>query len=159
MKGSLLDNFTWQETSCQHSTRCFSPPQGNLFVETLARKVSYEARSCQEVSFTISCLQEQLRNLYIHTHLSDGDVLELGREGEDPKQFYLAEGGLQQLVVGGHGLIGDVVVTGNATKICYLAKGSSKGSSSTTIPKKLGESHQVPAQALPTYEHYNRQSL
>ena len=56
----------------------------------------------------------------MHTHLPDGDVLELRGPREYSKQFYLTEGGLEQLVVGCHGFIGDVVVAGNSTKISDL---------------------------------------
>ena len=47
-------------------------------------------------------------------------MLELGREGEDTEEFYLAECLLQQLVVGGHRLVGDVVVTGDPTQLSHL---------------------------------------
>ena len=56
----------------------------------------------------------------MHAHLSDGDVLELRGQREHTKQLYLTEGGLEQLVVGCHGFIGEVVVTGNTTKISDL---------------------------------------
>ena len=54
------------------------------------------------------------------TDLSDADVLELWGEGEDAEELNLAERGFQQLVIGGHGLVGAVVVAGNATQLCHL---------------------------------------
>ena len=63
-----------------------------------------------------------LRGVPLHkTNLSNGDVLELRGEGEDTEELDLAEGWLQELVVGGHGLVGEVVVTGNTAEVCHLA--------------------------------------
>lgn len=50
-------------------------------------------------------------------YLSHGDVLELGGQGENPEQFDLAQGGLEQLVVGLNGVIGDIVVAGDAAQL------------------------------------------
>ena len=60
--------------------------------------------------------------MYMVTNLPDVDVLELRGEGEDSEQLYLTEGGLQHLVVGGHGLVGQVVVRGDATQLCHLPR-------------------------------------
>ena len=55
------------------------------------------------------------------TNLSNSDVLKLGGEGEDAEELDLAEGGLQELVVGGHGLVGEVVVAGYTAEVGHLA--------------------------------------
>ena len=56
----------------------------------------------------------------VYMYLSDGDVLKLGGEGEDSEELNLTEGGLHHLVVGGHCLVGQVVVRGNPTQLCHL---------------------------------------
>ena len=56
----------------------------------------------------------------VYVYLSDGDVLKLGGEGEDSEELNLTEGGLHHLVVGGHCLVGQVVVRGNPTQLCHL---------------------------------------
>ena len=53
-------------------------------------------------------------------YLSHGDVPELGGQGEDAEELDLAERGLQQLVVGLDGVVGDVEVAGDAAQVCHL---------------------------------------
>lgn len=54
------------------------------------------------------------------THLSDRDKLKFRREREDTEQLYLTESWLQQLAVCCHGIICDIVMAGNPSKVCYL---------------------------------------
>ena len=56
------------------------------------------------------------------TDLSDRDVPEFPRQRKHPEQFYLAQCGLQQLVVRCHGFMCDVVVAGDTAKFCDLWK-------------------------------------
>lgn len=58
----------------------------------------------------------------LNPYLSNSDVLELRGQWEHPEKFNLTQGGLEQLVVGLHGLVGDVVVAGNAAQLCHLGK-------------------------------------
>ena len=53
-------------------------------------------------------------------YLSDGDVFELGGEGEDSEQLNLTQCGFHHLVVGGHCLVGQVVVGRNPTQLRHL---------------------------------------
>ena len=57
-----------------------------------------------------------------NSDLSDCNVLELGREREYTEELNLTERGLEQLIICGHGLVGDVVVAGNATKVSHLGQ-------------------------------------
>ena len=78
-------------------------------------------------AYTATAKQPRVR---YNTNLSNGDVLELGGEGEDAEELDLAEGGLQELVVGGHGLVGEVVVAGDTAEVCHLVsvrEGGSEG--------------------------------
>lgn len=56
-------------------------------------------------------------------YLPDGDVPELRGQREDPEQFNFTQGGLKELVVSLHRLVGDVVVAGNAAQLCHLQQG------------------------------------
>lgn len=56
-------------------------------------------------------------------YLPHGDVLELRGQGEDPEKLNFTQGGLQELVVGLHRLVGDVVVAGNAAQLSHLGGG------------------------------------
>lgn len=58
-------------------------------------------------------------------YLPHSDVPELGGQGEHPKELDFTEGGFQELVVGLHGLVGDVVVAGDAAELCHLPKDKS----------------------------------
>ena len=85
--------------------------------------------------------------LHTCTHLSDSDVLELRGEREDSKEFDLAEGGLQQLVVRGNRVIRQVVVTGNATKVCHLCVGGGGEVICAwlqPIPMVISKAHHIP---------------
>ena len=63
----------------------------------------------------------------VHTYLSDSDVFELGGEGEHSEELNLTEGGLHHLVVGGHRLVGQVVVGGNTTQLRHLQMRRGRG--------------------------------
>lgn len=54
------------------------------------------------------------------SYLSHGDVLELGGQREHAEEFNLTQGGLEQLIVSLYGLVGDVVVAGNAAQLGHL---------------------------------------
>ena len=58
-----------------------------------------------------------------HVYLSDHHVSELAGQGEDAEEIDLAECGLEEAVVGSDGLVGAVVVAGNAAQLCDLQKG------------------------------------
>ena len=69
------------------------------------------------------------------SHLSDTDVLELRGERKHSKQLYLAEGGLEQLVIGLHGLAGQVVVAGNAPQVGHLGRGQDGQAMAAPLPR------------------------
>ena len=56
------------------------------------------------------------------THLSDSDVPELWRQGEDPEELDLGQGGFEELVIRGHRLVGDVVVAADTTQLRHLGR-------------------------------------
>ena len=56
------------------------------------------------------------------THLSNCDVFELRGERKHSKQFNLRECRFEQLIIGCHGIMSDVIMTCNATKISNLLK-------------------------------------
>ena len=53
-------------------------------------------------------------------------MLELGGQREDPEELDLAQRRLQQLVVGGHRLVGDVVVARDPTQLRALISNTRK---------------------------------
>ena len=72
----------------------------------------------------------------VYVYLSDGDVLKLGGEGEDSEELNLTEGWLHHLVVGGHCLVGQVVVRGNPTQLCHLVCTETCGESDGGLSKE-----------------------
>ncbi len=74
----------------------------------------------------ILCFQTNYFSLSILTNsitnLSDSDVLEFRRQGEDPEKFDFTQGRLQQLVVRCYGLVCQIVVAANPSQFCHLKK-------------------------------------
>lgn len=54
------------------------------------------------------------------TYLSDINVSELRGQREHPEELDLTQCGLQQLVVGHYGLVGDVKMACDAAQVCHL---------------------------------------
>lgn len=92
-----------------------SPPATGRRPVTEAKGPRREPGQCPGVEY--QCPSQPAVN-----YLSHGDVLKLRGQREDPEKLDLTQGGLQQLIVGLHRVIGDVVVAGYTTQFGHLSR-------------------------------------
>lgn len=106
--GTLSSNFCSSSfSSCHEERQVIENPQGNGQGKKLSSSQAGVPTPVPKHS---------------SAHLSHSDVLELWGQGEHSEKLNLTQGGFQQLVVGLHSVIGDIVVTSYPAKFCHLER-------------------------------------
>ena len=124
-------SFSWEMYACSSTFTLALGSSMLSFIGIGTLSISFcssNFSSWNQMKFAaaILCFQTNYFSLSILTNsitnLSDSDVLEFRRQGEDPEKFDFTQGRLQQLVVRCYGLVCQIVVAANPSQFCHLKK-------------------------------------